>query len=89
MSLYFEVYNPLKKWKKGDYPVSPQVTIRLAMYRTESDGGITFAPYMATEQEIDHTITYLIKELEEVRRKAKKELKSTLEKQLGTLKKKT
>lgn len=36
MSFYFEVFNPLVQWKKGDYPLSPQVAIRLATYRTES-----------------------------------------------------
>ena len=82
MSMYFDVYNPLEKWKKGTYPLSPQVSIRLATYRNESDGALTFAPYMSTEREIDSTIDCLITELEEVRKQAKKALKAVLKKQL-------
>jgi hypothetical protein len=78
MSLYFEVFNPLKKWKKGQFPLSPQVSIRLAAYRNESNGSLTFGPYMATEAEIDHTIDSMIKELEKLRKAAKKELKATI-----------
>jgi len=47
MSFYFEVFNPLAQWKKGDYPLSPQVAIRLATYRTESGGAVTVGPYLA------------------------------------------
>lgn len=86
MSLYFEVYNPIKKQKKGSYPLSPQVSIRLVTYRNESDGSLTFGSYMAMDEEIDHTIDFLIKELEQVRKNAKKELKTTLKTQLNSKK---
>ena len=82
MSFYFEVFNPLAQWKKGDYPLSPQVAIRVATYRTESGGAVTIGPYLATESEIDAAVNYLIKELEGVRKDAKRQLKATLSKQL-------
>jgi hypothetical protein len=50
--------------------------------RTEPNGSISFAPYMASNQEIDNTIDFLVKELEQIRKNAKKELKSMLKKQL-------
>lgn len=83
MSLYFEVYDPLKRWKKENYPLSPQVSIRIPTYRTESDGAITLGPYLATDKEIDHAIDFLIAELEQVRKSCKKTLKVNLKKQLG------
>lgn len=81
MSQYFEVYNPLRNWKQGDYPLSPQVSIQLTTHNTESDGSITFCQYMATEDEIDNVIDFLVKELQKVRKNAKKELKAMHEKQ--------
>ncbi len=86
MALYFEVFNPLKKWKKGEYPLSPQVAIRLPTYRTESCGAVTVGPYLGTEKEIDESINFLIRELENVRKDAKRELKATLKKQVGDIK---
>jgi hypothetical protein len=46
MSFYFEVFKPLGQWKKEDYPLSPQVVIRVATYRTESGGAVTIGPYL-------------------------------------------
>ncbi|MEN9481989.1 MAG: hypothetical protein RLZZ298_3384 [Pseudomonadota bacterium] len=83
MALYFEVFNPLNKWKKGEYTLAPQVSIRIATYRTESGGAVTVGPYLASEIEIDESINFLIKELEDVRKQAKRELKASLKKQLG------
>lgn len=81
MSLYFEVYDPLKRLRKESYPLSPQVSIRLSMYRTESNGAITLGPYLATDKEVDHAIDFLIKELEQVRKSCKKTLKANIKKQ--------
>lgn len=82
MTTNFDIYNPLKEWKKGDYPVSPEVYIKLRSYRTNVAGVITISPAMASDMEVDITIDSLIDDLEKIRNKAKKELKSTLQKQL-------
>ena len=82
MALYFEVFNPLSNWKDGDYPLSPEVGIRVSTYRTESSGAVTIGPYLSTEGEVDQAVDYLIKELNELRKQAKKELKLSLKKQL-------
>ena len=84
MALYFEVFDPQKNWKKGEYPLSPQVAIRVATFRTESGGAVTVGPYLATEKEIDDSINFLISELENVRKRAKLDLKNALKKQLDT-----
>lgn len=82
MTIYFEIFNPLSKWKAGDYPLSPQVAIRVSTYRTESDGAVTIGPYLGLDVEIDHAIDVLIKELNEIRKEAKRELKASVKKQL-------
>lgn len=83
MSFYFEAFNPLAQWKKGGYPLSPQVAVRVATYRTESGGAVIVGPYLATESEIDEVVNNLFKELEGVRKDAKRQLKATLSNHLG------
>jgi len=79
--MFFDVFNPLKKWKKGDYPISPAVYIQLTSFVRDQDERVLIGHQLMTEQEVDEQINQLVKELEAVRRKAKKDLKETLIKQ--------
>ncbi|HET7371595.1 MAG TPA: hypothetical protein VFK45_12245 [Gammaproteobacteria bacterium] len=77
MVTHFGVLNPRKKQKqqrKEDFPVRAGVSILLTGYTMARDHSIIIGPLMANESEIDFTIDELIRELEEVRKVAKKEL---------------
>ena len=80
--MFFNVFNPLRKWKKGDYPISPAVYIQLTSFLRDQDERVLIGHQLMTEQEVDEQINQLAKELEIVRKKAKKELKATLAKQI-------
>lgn len=80
MSGKFGVLNPFKKWKKGDFPCSPTVTIVLNEVLHLKDGSIGLSASLAADAEIDWVIDQLIKDLEAVRRDAKRTLKNQLEK---------
>lgn len=83
MTLHFDVYNPLSDRKDGKYPVTPEVAIRLSMYKTLPGGQIIIGPALATESEIDEAVNRLTDELREIGKQAKKELKAAHKKQLG------
>ena len=83
MSSYFEAFNPLNQWNKGDRLLLPQVEIRITT--SASGGAVTAGSYLATEKEIDDVADRLIKELEAVRKDAKRQLKAMLDKQLRSL----
>jgi hypothetical protein len=69
-------------WKEGEYPASPQVSVRIMTFHQDNNGIITIGPWLMTEKEVDYTIDNFIQELEKARKKAKLELKNTLKKQL-------
>lgn len=74
MSGKFRVFNPFQKWKKGDLPCDPTVTIALNQWGT-NDGIVTISASLATNTEIDFAIDQLKKDLESARNEAKRVLK--------------
>ncbi len=77
----FSIYSPLRKWKKGDIPVSPFIYLKLATYSEKNDK-ILISPELMSDPEIDEIVTQLKQELDEFGKKAKKELKSLREKMM-------
>ncbi|MCO6057965.1 hypothetical protein NG726_14960 [Pseudomonas sp. MOB-449] len=68
------LHSPLHSWKKGQYPVNPFVYLSVGTHH-EDDGRILLSAQLMTDVEIDHEVDSMIKELEEFRKKAKKELR--------------
>lgn len=68
------LYSPLRKWTKGDVPLSPFVHLSIGTYSRTKGDDILLSPQLMTAKEIDYTVDSMKKELEEFRRKAKKEL---------------
>ena len=79
MSGKFGVFNPFQKWKKGDLPCDPTVTIALNQWGT-NDGVVTISASLASDTEIDFAIDQLKKDLESASKEAKRVLKSQREK---------
>ncbi|MBS1190918.1 MAG: hypothetical protein H6R10_2710 [Rhodocyclaceae bacterium] len=78
----FAMYSPLRAWKKGDIPADPFVSLELGTH-VESDGRQILTPNLMTDAEIDYEVDCLIKELEQFRKAAKKELLSLRAKMHG------
>ena len=78
----FAMYSPLQSWKKGELPVAPFVSLAVGTH-VESDGQLLLTPQLMADSEIDHEIDGLIKELEEFRKAAKKELRTLQAKMLS------
>ena len=76
----FALYSPYKTWKKGNLPCVPTVNVEVSAYSPLEDGAILIGHSLASDGEVDFVIDTLIKELESVRKSAKKELKSINEK---------
>ncbi len=79
MSGQFGVINPFQKWKKGDLPFDPIVTIALNQWGTK-DGIVTISASLASDSEIDFAIDQLKNDLESARKEAKRVLKNQREK---------
>ncbi|MDT7848121.1 hypothetical protein Q9292_00760 [Methylophilus sp. VKM B-3414] len=79
MSGKFGVLNPFHKWKKGDLPGDPTVSIVLNEYVTYEEG-IIISATLATDSEIDYAIDGLQKSLESARKEAKRMLKAQKDK---------
>jgi len=75
------MYSPLRSWKKGQLPISPFVSIAVGSH-TETDGHLLLSPQLMTDDEIDNEVEKLVKELEQFRTSAKKELKTLRAKML-------
>ena len=76
----FGVFNPFKTWKNGDLPGDPTVSIILNESGTSDDGVISISVTLVTDSEIDYAINELQKNLESVRKEAKRVLKLQKEK---------
>ena len=70
----FELYSPLRTWKKGDYPISPFIHLSLGHYSQSNDGHILLGQRLMTNREIDDLIEQLKNELENFRKEAKQHL---------------
>ncbi len=75
------IYSPIKKWKKGEMPISPFVYLAVGTHSKENDL-ILLSPQLMSELEIDEVVTQLKAELDEFGKIAKKELKSLREKMI-------
>lgn len=62
-------------WKIGDLPGNQMVNIVLNKRMTLHDGSLSLTSRLATDGEIDYAVDQLIKELEDVRKKAKDKIK--------------
>ena len=71
----FALYSPLHKWKPGEPPISSFVSVAVGTY-SQVDGQLLLSAELKNELEIDFEIDLLISELNELRRKAKTELKN-------------
>ncbi len=80
MSGKFGVFNPFRDWKKGDLPCDTHVTLVVNELNPENDGRIRMTPNLATDSEIDYEIDQMKKDLESVRKEAKRVLKAQREK---------
>lgn len=85
MSRIFGVFNPLRIWKKDDLPVDPVVHIVVAQPQIHGDGEIVLTASLASDQEIDFAVNEMQKDLEEVRREAKRTLDKQREKILTAI----
>ena len=68
------LHSPFRSWKKGELPVSPFVSLTIGAHTEDESGRKLLTPQLMTEAEIDYEVNRLIKELEEFRKAAKKEL---------------
>lgn len=71
----FAMYSPLRSWKKGELPADPFISLEVGTH-TKSEGKLLLTPNLMTVTEIDYEVDRLIKELEQFRKAAKKELLS-------------
>lgn len=78
----FTIYSPFRAWKKGELPADPFVSLEARMH-IESNESILLTPRLMTDAEIDYEVDGLIKELEQFRKAAKKELTSLRAKMHG------
>ena len=79
MSEVFSVLNPYQKWKKGDLPCDPTITIVLKQWGFDDDV-VKISATLAADSEIDFAIDRLKNNLELVRKEAKRVLKRQREK---------
>ena len=74
--------SPLRSRKQGQLPVSPFVSVAIGTH-SEVDGQLLLTAQLMTESEIDYEVDSLVKELEEFRKNAKKEIRTLSAKMLG------
>lgn len=79
MSGRFGVFNPLQKWKAGEFPADAIVFVSLNEWTTSGEV-ITISSSLATESEIDFAVDRLKEDLETARRNAKRILNAQREK---------
>lgn len=70
----FTLYSPFRQWKKGDPLSSPYVHLSIGTHSVSKEH-ILLSPRLMTDGEVDETVERLKEELEEFRKKAKKELR--------------
>lgn len=80
MSGQFGVFNPLSKWKKGDMPYDLAINIVLNGWGSVGEDLVSISALLATDTEIDFAVDQLSKDLEFVRKEAKRVLKAQKEK---------
>lgn len=71
----FKMFSPLRDWKKEELPAAPFVSLAVGAH-IETHGQVLLTPQLMVDSEIDYEIDGLIKELEEFRVMAKKELRT-------------
>jgi hypothetical protein len=63
--------------KKGDMPFTPYLHIHLSEYSSDAEGHILLSAQLMTDKEIDEAVDLLLKQLENVRKRAKSKLKKS------------
>lgn len=76
----FDLVGTMDNWKKGDLPNNQFLNIVLAEYSDLENGDISICPQLANDSEIDFYIDKLIKDLEKLRKRAKRKIKVDNEK---------
>jgi DNA-binding protein YbaB len=76
----FGIVGQFDGWKKGDMRGNQTVNIVLNSRSTIRDGSVSISPTLASDGEVDEVVDRLIKDLEAVRKKAKKNIRQTNEK---------
>ena len=69
----FALYSPMQNWPVLDVPASPFVSIALGDHVTQ-DGKRMLSAHLMTDGEVDIAIDDLVRQLNKLRVKAKKEL---------------
>ncbi len=85
----FFVVNPFEKWKPTDIPNNCHVNIAVGAYATSPTGELLLTENLMSDQEVDHAIDRLKKQLEKVRNEAKKKIKVTNARILEAVKSRT
>ena len=75
------IYNPFSEWQKGDLLSTPFICLAVGTHTKEA-GHTLLSPQLMSDKEIDEVADNLKAELEEFRKKAKRELK-TLKAKIG------
>ncbi len=75
------IYSPLASRERGQYPSSPFVHLSIGSH-TEENGRILLTAQLMTDKEVDEAVDDFMRELEEFRQAAKKELLTLQSKQL-------
>ncbi len=70
----FVMYSPLRSRKKGDLPAPPVVSVAVSLPSSIDDPYLLLTPHLINDTEIDYEVDGFIRELEEFRKAAKKEL---------------
>ncbi len=79
----FGIYNPLQGWKSGDLHADATVFVVLNRSSTVGENLVCVSPSLASDKEVDEVIDQMIKDIEKVRREAKRVLKMQLNKLHG------
>ncbi len=61
--------------RKNEPPFTPFVQVWLSQHTVDSNGRILLSPELMTDFEIDEAVDFLVKQLEQTRKKAKQALK--------------
>lgn len=72
----FGVLGILDDWEKGDIRGDQMVNIILNSHSSIRKGIICISPQLASDREVDEVVDQLIRDLESVRKEAKKNIRS-------------
>lgn len=62
---------------KGEYPLSPSVSLEVVAFDRDGDGPVTIGPNLMSVREVDELVDALVVELESFRKDAKRALSTS------------